>query len=412
MPEFLKLFPPRQAVSDYLDRIPEQQPGSELIETAAAEGRILAENFHAPSPLPPFTRSSVDGYAVRASDTFGASSTLPAYLLIAGEILMGTDADLVLQERQAALVHTGGMIPAGANAVVMLEDTQQTCEGEIEILKPAAEGENIIRQGEDVAGGELLLSPGTHLRVQEIGGLMAYGRTTILAFRRPTVGILSSGDEVVAPDREPQAGQVRDINSYTLAALVRRHGGEPRIYGISPDSYNSLESLTRQAFAENDMVLITAGSSVSTRDITAAVIASLGKPGVLFHGLALRPGKPTILALADGKPVIGLPGNPVSAIVSAGLCVAPVLRKLSGRKDTIYYPTIQAKLSQNVPSIAGREDYLPVRIESSPDGLTAVPVFGRSNLIYTLVCADGLVRIPADATGLVKDTSVQVSLFD
>jgi molybdopterin molybdotransferase len=412
MPEFLKLTPPGQAVREFLNALPEHKPDMEPVETASAAGRILAESFHAPHPLPPFTRSSVDGYAVRAADTFGASSTLPAYLVVAGEILMGTEADLDLQEGQAALVHTGGMIPAGANAVVMLEDTQQTCEGEIEILKAAAEGENIIREGEDVANGELLLSPGTCLRVQEIGGLMAYGRTTILSYRRPTVGILSSGDEVVPPDKEPRAGQVRDINSYTLAALVRRHGGDPRIYGISPDSYSSLESLAQQAFAENDMILITAGSSVSVRDITAEVIASLGKPGVLFHGLALRPGKPTILALADGKPVIGLPGNPVSAIVAAGLSVVPVLRKISGRKGKIHNATIQAKLSQNIPSIAGREDYLPVRLEENPDGLTAVPVFGRSNLIYTLVRADGLICIPADATGLTKNTTVQVTLFD
>jgi len=412
MPEFLKLIPPQEAVRSFLQALPSDfKPGSEAVPTADAAGRVLAEAFRAPHPLPPFTRSSVDGYAVRAPDTYGASPSLPAYLAVCGEVLMGRETDLALLPGQAAVVHTGGMLPTGANAVVMLEDTQLVREGEIEVQKAAADGENVIRLGEDVAGGEELLAPGTLLRVQEIGGLMAYGHTLVRVYRQPKVGILSSGDEVVPPDEEPRPGQVRDINSYTLRAMVKQHGGDPQVYGIAPDSFTALQDLAQLAFAENDMVLITAGSSVSARDITADVISSLGETGVLFHGLALRPGKPTILALAGGKPVIGLPGNPVSAVVSAGLCVLPVLRRLRGLAGDPFQAVVQAELSQNVPSTAGREDYLPVRLEPQGGMLQAVPVFGRSNLIFTLVRADGLVRIPAEITGLAGGTQVEVQLF-
>jgi len=411
MPEFLKLIPPHKAVSDFLAAMPEIEPGISSIKTQEAEGRVVAQLFHAPHPLPPFSRSSVDGYAVRAKDTFGASSSLPAYLTITGEVEMGKQTDLQLEQGQAIIVHTGGMIPSGANAVVMLEDTQTIREGEIEIHKAAADGENILHKGEDVAEGEELLNPGTVIRPQEIGGLMAYGYTQVKVYDNPTVGILSSGDEVVPPEIEPSPGQVRDINSYTLSAMLRQHGAEPRIYGVVPDSFSALKKAVDQAFSENDMTLITAGSSVSARDITADVINTLGKPGVLIHGLALRPGKPTILALAEGKPIIGLPGNPVSAIVSSGLCVLPILRKLRGIKTEIYEPSVRAVLSQNVPSVSGREDYLPVRLETGSERTTAVPVFGRSNLIYTLVRADGLIRIPAAVTGLTGGTKVDVYLF-
>lgn len=411
MPEFLKLIPPEEAVSRYLETLAAETLDVEEIPTMDADGRVLAEAFSAPHPLPPFDRSSVDGFAVRAVDTFGASPSLPAYLAVAGEVPMGAEARLELQPGQAAVVHTGGMIPSGATAVVMLEDTQPSREGEIEVQKPAADGENILRKGEDVSEGEELLTAGTLLRVQEIGGLMAYGRTSVRVYRRPGVGILSSGDEVVPPDEEPGRGQVRDINSYTLAAMVKRNGGIPHIYGIAADTFEDLEAITRRAYAENDMVLITAGSSVSARDITADVIRSLGEPGVLYHGLALRPGKPTILAIAGGKPIIGLPGNPVSAVVAAGLTVVPVLHRVSGRCRSIHKPYIDAVLSQNVPSVSGREDYLAVRLTAEPDRWTAEPVFGRSNLIYTLVRADGLIRIPAEVTGLRKDTPVRVFIF-
>ena len=412
MPEFLRLQTPSEALARLLEALPhDASPGVEDMPTQDALGRVLANDVRAPHALPPFPRSSVDGYAVRAADTFGASASLPAYVSLAGEVLMGTRTTLDVQRGQAALVHTGGMIPSGADAVVMVEDTQVALPGEIEILKPAAPGQNVLLLGEDVQPGETVLQRGVRLRAQEIGGLMALGLTRVGVIRRPRVAILSTGDEVVAPDADPLPGQVRDVNTYTLSALVTQAGGEPVLYGILPDQRDALETAARDAYASCDVVLITAGSSVSTRDLTSEIIATLGSPGVLAHGVALKPGKPTILAVCGGKPVIGLPGNPVSALVVAGLFVTPLLHRLLGVQAPRLTPRVAARLTTNIPSEAGREDYVPVRVSGEEGAFVAEPVFGKSNLIFTLVRADGLVRVPPEANGLPAGAQVEVLLF-
>ncbi|MCJ7677620.1 MAG: molybdopterin-binding protein [Anaerolineales bacterium] len=412
MPEFLRLQTPSEALARLLEALPhDASPGVEDMPTQDALGRVLANDVRAPHALPPFPRSSVDGYAVRAADTFGASASLPAYVSLAGEVLMGTRTTLNVQRGQAALVHTGGMIPSGADAVVMVEDTQVARPGEIEILKPAAPGQNVLLLGEDVQPGETVLQRGVRLRAQEIGGLMALGLTRVGVIRRPRVAILSTGDEVVAPDADPLPGQVRDVNTYTLSALVTQAGGEPVLYGILPDQRDALETAARDAYASCDVVLITAGSSVSTRDLTSEIIATLGSPGVLAHGVALKPGKPTILAVCGGKPVIGLPGNPVSALVVAGLFVTPLLHRLLGVQAPRLTPRVAARLTTNIPSEAGREDYVPVRVSGEEGAFVAEPVFGKSNLIFTLVRADGLVRVPPEANGLPAGAQVEVLLF-
>lgn len=412
MPEFLHLLPPTEALARLISALGPPGPrATEAIPTQTALGRVLASGLTAPHPLPAFARSAVDGYAVRAADTFGAGPSLPAYLTVAGEVRMGAAADVSVQEGQAALVYTGGMIPEGADAVVMVEDTQPSRPGEIEVVKPAGVGQNVLKMGEDVAAGEAIFSKGSRLRPQEIGGLLAFGITQVEVAIRPSVAILSTGDEVVPPEAVPQPGQVRDINSFTLAALIEQCGGRPLRSDIIPDQREALERAAQRAFASNDMLLVTAGSSVSTRDITAEVIGTLGSPGVLVHGVALKPGKPTILAVCDGKPVIGLPGNPVSALVVAGLFVAPVVRYLLGLPRDQIAPTVNARLAVNLPSEAGREDYQPVRLTREDDGWRAEPVFGKSNLIFTLIRADGLVRIPTTAVGLPAGTLVDVRLF-
>lgn len=412
MPEFLHLTPPEDALDRFMKTWsgPESIPATQ-IETEDALGRVTAGDIAAPHPLPPFPRSTVDGFALRAEDTHGATPSLPAYLEIAGEVHMGTTAEINIKAGQAAIVHTGGMIPPGATAVIMLEDTQQMNEGEIEIHKAVAVGENILVEGEDVKRGEVVIPRGTLLRAQEIGGLLALGYTKILVAKRPRVGILSSGDEVVPPSHKPTPGQVRDINSYTLSALVERSGGRPVRRGIVADDRVSLESAALESFQEDDIVLITAGSSVSARDITVEILAELGEPGVLVHGLAIKPGKPTILALAGNKPLIGLPGNPVSALVVGGLILPPIMRRMLGLAEAIWNPEIPARLTVNIASQAGREDYQPVRLIASGDGTLAEPIYGRSNLIFTLVRADGLVRIPADANGIPAGEEVIVRLF-
>jgi molybdopterin molybdotransferase len=240
---------------------------------------------------------------------------------------------------------------------------------------------------------------------------MALGRTRVSVFRRPRVAILSTGDEVVPAEAEPRPGQVRDINSHTLAALVLRSGGEPIPFGILPDDPEALFQAAQGAKASSDLIIITAGSSASARDNTAEVVRRLGSPGVLVHGLSIKPGKPAILGVVDGSPVIGLPGNPVSALVVAGLLVTPMLRRLGGDNRPVIAAAIPARLAVNVPSEAGREDYIPARLESSPEGWIADPVFGKSNLIFTLVRADGLIRIPANTTGLPEGSRVDVIPF-
>jgi len=422
MPEFLTLLPPDEAREKLFLHLPMPKPATKLIDVAASLGRVTAEDVRAPHPLPAFRRSTVDGFAVRAKDTYGASDSLPAYLALAGEVPMGDAPKSALGPGQCMIIHTGGMLPEGADAVVMLEYTQTTTVGagssrpkdEIEILRSVAEGENVIAIGEDVAQGQVVQARGSLMRPAEIGGLMALGITQLRVSKKVQVGLISSGDEVIPPEETPRPGQVRDINSHTLAALVTKAGGEPVLYGIVGDTFEALQKLAAGALAECDVVVITAGSSASTRDMTADVIDTLGEPGVLVHGINTRPGKPTILGVCDGKAVIGLPGNPVSALVNGYLFVQPLVEKLLGANPRPR-ATVQATLTVNLPSQAGREDWWPVKLienqQSKIGNFSAEPIFGKSNLIFTLAAADGLLRIPPDATGLSAGEQVEVVLL-
>jgi molybdopterin molybdotransferase len=414
MPEFLTLLPPMDALQRMLSAIPAGSPNTEIVESPCALGRVTAVPVLAPYPLPTFPRSTVDGYAVRAADSFGASDSFPVYLKLAGEIRMGVAADFRLEPGGCAQIHTGGMLPDQADAVVMVEFTQPFDAAEIEVLRPVAVGDNILQIGEDVSKGDEVITAGIKLRPAEIGGLMALGITQVAVMRKPRIGIISSGDELVPPHIGLLPGQVHDINAYTLSGLVEDFGGVPVGYGIVPDRMDNLRTVAVQALSECDVVVITAGSSVSVRDLTAQVINVLGQPGVLIHGVNVRPGKPTILAVCQGKAVIGLPGNPVSALVAANLFVVPVIeyllkiRHTSALNSLNNNPSIRARLTINVPSQAGREDWIPVRLLETPSGMTAEPLFGKSNLIFTLVRANGLISIPPDVTGLSAGEIVEV----
>jgi molybdopterin molybdotransferase len=400
MPEFLKLQPPFQALKNFLEHLPEKPIAIETVQTVDAIRRVLAEDILAPHPLPEFPRSTMDGYAVQSANTYGASDSQPAFLKLVGEIPMGKDPQIALHKGESALIHTGGMIPDGADAVVILEQSQFISPDLVQVYKSVSPNENVIQAGEDVQTGDLVIPAGKTLRIPEIGGLMSFGITRVKVARKPLVGILSSGDEVIPVDQQPLYGQVRDINAATMSALVQESGGEVRSYGIVPDDRKKLEERAHIAFNECDVVIITAGSSASGRDMTADIIQELGKPGVLTHGVNVRPGKPTILAVCDGKPVIGLPGNPISALVVARIFVKPVIERLLGKDDKGFHPTIQVKIAANFSSAAGREDWIPVSLRKEGDGWLAVPIFFKSNLIFNLVQADALVHIPADLTGL------------
>jgi len=410
MPEFFNLLPPDEALARFLAEI-KIAPQPEDIPIADAVDRVTFAPVRAPVSVPAFARSTMDGYAVRAQDTFGASASLPMYLALIGEVLMGSAPQIELAGGQAALIHTGGMLPRGADAVVQIEVTQKSDEREVEILKSVAPGENVLQAGDDVQAGAEVLPAGHWLRPQDLGGLAALGLTPVKVARRPRVTLLSTGDEVVPPEQAPHIGQVRDVNSYSIGGLVAQAGGVPLRGGIIPDSFEALKAAAQAGQADSDLLVISAGSSVSVRDITVDVVTELGKPGVLVHGVSIKPGKPTLLAVAEGKPIIGLPGNPVSAMVSAWLFLVPTIQRLLGYLNPPPAAPVRARLTHNVPSQAGRVDFVPVRLMWRDGERWAEPVFGKSNQIFILVQGQGLVMVPRDANGLSAGDEVDVKLF-
>ncbi len=416
MPEFFNVLPPDEARNLLFEHMTTVL-AAEIIATPDALDRVTAVPVYAPHALPAFRRSTMDGYAVRAADTYGASGSLPAFLQVVGEAPMGAAAQVEIAPGQAVIVHTGGMIPETADAVVQVELTQGVAAEtaappfEIEVMKAVAVGQNVLQIGEDVAQEAQILPAGHLLRPQDLGGLLALGVTEVAVIRRPRVAILATGDEVVSPYETAVPGQIRDINSYTVAGQVRRAGGVPVLGGIVPDNFTELETTAAAKLADADMLVMSAGSSVSVRDMTVEVIGRLGKPGVLLHGVATRPGKPTIVGVVAGKPVLGLPGNPVSAMVQFDMFGIPAIYRLQGVIQPPRRGLVWARLSQNIASESGREDYVPARLEKSETGFIAVPVFGKSNLIYTLVNADGLIKIPLNKGGLLAGDLVEVRLF-
>lgn len=384
---------------------------AETVPLAEALGRVVAEPVLVPTDLPPFPRTSVDGFAVKAADTFGASEGLPSYLQVTGEILMGQAPQKPLRSGEAQRISTGGALPQGADAVVMVEYTESLSRDEVGILRPVHPGENVMQRGEDGRKGDVLLPRSHRIRGQELALLQSAGVLQVEVMPRPTVAIISSGDELVDPTQEPGPGQIRESNAAALSALVRRDGGVPTFLGICPDRPDVIRATLQEAMAY-DVVLISGGSSVGNRDHTADVIAELGQPGILVHGVKLKPGKPTILAVAQDKPVVGLPGQPVSAQIVYGLFVTPLLRQLQGLSPKPEFrPTVRAKLTKNVASAPGRTDCVRVRLFRDGDEIRAEPVRGKSGLVSTLVKANGLVTIPSAVEGILAGQWVEVELL-
>lgn len=410
--EFFRLQT-RQEVLALYDRFP--PVGAEEVELAAAYGRVLAAPIAAPEDVPGFWRSSMDGYAVRAQDTFGASVGAPQYLDLKGEVPMGVAAGREVTGGETLRVPTGAMLPEGADAVVMLEYTAEHPDGTLEVRRAVAPGENVLQPGEDVGRGEVLFAAGRRLRPQEIGLLAAVGVTHLLVYQKPRVAIISSGDEIVPLTGRPGPGQVRDSNAYLAAAQVAEWGGLPVMYGIIPDDFNALQKTLAAALKGADLILISGGSSVGARDLTLNAIQALPGAEVLVHGVALRPGKPTILAAlgpAGPKPLLGLPGHPASAAVVMEVLGRPLLLRLAGLTGpSPWGHTITATLSRNLAGATGREDYVRVRLRRADGTLWADPVLGPSGLLSPLVKSDGLVMIPLGVEGLFKGAEVTVRLF-
>jgi molybdopterin molybdotransferase len=416
MPEFFKVLSVDEALGKLWGQLP-IAPQAETVALTAALGRVTMAPILAPEPSPAFARSAMDGYAVRAADTYGASQTLPAFLRLAGEAPMGRAPEFRVEPGQAGLIHTGGMLPEGADAVVMVEVTQRAGEDEIEVLRAVAPGEHVIRVGDDVADGAILVPAGHWLRPQDIGGLAALGITEVTVARQPRVALLATGDEVVPATQAAGLGQVRDVNTYSVAGQISKAGGIPVRAGIAPDNFEALSQMARSALAGADALVLSAGSSVSVRDMTSRVVDGLGAPGTLVHGVAVKPGKPVILAVAGGKPVFGLPGNPVSALVTGDLFVVPTVYRMQGCERPPVRNSVRARLTHNLASQTGRVDYVPARLDynqAAGEGRAmpaAEPVFGKSNQIFTLVFADGMIVIPMDSTGISAGAEVDVRLF-
>jgi molybdopterin molybdotransferase len=350
----------------------------------------------------------VDGYAVRAADTYGVSEGLPGYLQVVGAVRMGAEPEVTVGPGTVASMPTGGVLPRGADAVVMIEYTQEAMPGTIEVVRPVAPGDGVVRADEDAAPGAELVPPGRPLRAQDLGMLAAAGITSVPVHARPRVTVFSTGDEVVPPDTAAlRPGQVRDASAVALAAMVTEAGGEPVPGGIVPDDPEALEPALRAALTASDLIVISAGSSVGARDETAGVVRRLGQPGIWCHGLAIRPGKPTLLADCDGVPVIGLPGNPRSALVVFRLLGIPLVRLVGGCTMAPAEPVVRARLARDLASAAGRLDVVQVRVH---DG-TVTPIFGLSALLSVLTAADGYVIVPEEATGLDAGAEVEVTLY-
>lgn len=376
-----------------------------------ARGHVLAEECVAREDVPGFDRSTVDGYAVKAEDTYGSSESSPQFLEVVGEIKMGEEARMPIKRGQAMAIPTGGMLPPGSDSVIMIEHCEDI-DGLLNTYRPVAPLENVIQRGEDVRQNQVVLARGSRLRPQELGILAALGYSEVKVTRPVKVGYLSSGDEIVPyQTKKLQIGQVRDINQVTVAALVEEWGGVPKLGGIVKDDFNQFKQAAQQLLDEVDFLVLSGGSSVGTKDFTTEVIQSLGEPGVLVHGVSVKPGKPTIFSMAGEKPVLGLPGHPASAMLIFLLFGQPILNRLQGDITKYTSRRMEARVTQNIASSPGRADYIRVRLHKRENEWWAEPVLGKSGLISTLVASDGLLEISSVKEGVREGEQVPVLLL-
>jgi len=382
----------------------------EEISIVEANDRILYEDIISQDNIPSFNRSSVDGYAVISSDTFGASDAIPAQLNIVGEVKMGEKPSFSIKPGETTYIPTGGELPLNTDGVVMIEYTENFDDGDIFINKACSPGSNVVYKGDDVVVGAEVIKSGTLLKPQDIGLLAALGHSTIQVKKKLRVGIVSTGDEIVGISSIPVGAQVRDINSYALYAVVETPFTTPVSYGIVHDDYETLKKVVEKAYSECDVVLISGGSSVGQKDVTVDVIDDLGTPGVLVHGIAVKPGKPTIIGKIGEKAVMGLPGHPASAFVVCNIFVTHLIDTMLGiGKRTI--PAVHGEMASNYPSNNGREEYLPVRIEKEANRTLIYPVHGKSSLISILSSSSGYVHISRGSEGLNNGEAREVVLW-
>ena len=398
-----------KAIQDAFGRL---RTEAESVELFASLGRVAAWDITAEQYVPGFDRSTVDGYAVLAANTFGASPATPAMLACTDGAFIGENPG-PLNHDQCQYVPTGGAIPPGADAMVMIEDVEDYGDGMRYILCPTAPGKYISFKGDDVSPGKCVLRAGKPISAQDVGTLAALGIQTVAVRVKPLVGILSTGDELVDIHIIPQNAQIRDVNTYTLSAGVLASGGVPVRYGIIRDDYEQIKAAVEKALRECDILLISGGSSVGVLDYIRQVVDDLVRghadSAVLLHGIAIKPGKPTLVSGIQGKPVFGLPGHPMAAYFMYKIFVNPLMMQMMGCKERRY--TQKAVLSVNIPSNNGREELVPVRLTENDGFLKADPLVGKSGLISILSEAGGYVRIPRDQEGVTANTEVTVYML-
>ena len=402
MSRFLNVVPVAESITTVIRISPE--PATEMVPVESVSGRILAAAIMADTNIPGFDRSVVDGFAVRAADTAGAGDAIPAILHCTGRIAMGRhDANAAIGPGACTYIPTGGVMPAGADAVVMVEYSEEVVDTVL-VKKAVSHGENVLLRDEDFKKGETVFSAGRRISPQDAGVLAACGCAMVPVAKKPVVGIISTGNELVPVTVVPGPGQVRDANASMLAAYLTEYGCIPRLYGIIADEREAFEAILTRALPECDVVLLSGGSSKDDRDMTAAVIAAMGE--VLVHGIAIAPGKPTIIGRIRGKPVFGLPGHPASAFVVLIAIVRPLIDRMLGIPRPLQRME-RATIAVNIPSQRGREEYVRVSLENG----VATPLFGKSGLLNTLIRSNGLIRIPAGAEGLEQGSVVEVILW-
>jgi molybdopterin molybdotransferase len=408
---FFKVVTPAEAGRTLLQVPP---VGTEQVSTTRARGRVLAEDLYSKVNLPHFHRAAMDGYAVLARDTFGASASLPAYLKLVGTVEMGKEVTRSLGKGEAMRISTGGMLPPGSDGVVMVEYADEVGDDMVEVHRGVSPWQNVIQIGDDIKQGNLVFSRGRRLRAHDLGALTGIGISSLSVYKRPRVVLISTGDEIVEPEVEPLPGQVRNINQHSLAGLIEECGAELNDFGVIRDDRTALIQALQRALQAADLIMLSGGSSVGARDIALDAILALPDSTIVFHGISVSPGKPTIFAKAGSKPLLGLPGYPVSALVIFDLFAAPLIRALGGEDAGSAcrpHKTARAVLRTNVASQTGREDYVRVSLEHVDGKLYAVPLPNKSGAIFTLVKADGMIRIDLNQEGIEQGEEVEVILF-
>ncbi len=380
--------------------------GSEKVNIENAFGRILYRDIVAERDMPPFDRAAMDGYAVRAEDTFGASPTNPIYLRVVGEVNIGNVSEITVGEKEAVKIMTGAPMPKGANAVVMFEHVNEIGE-EIEVLKAVTPGKNVSLRGEDFKKGETILRKGRMLKPQDIAVLASLGYREVEVYKRPRVGIISTGDELLNPGEPLKEGKIYDVNGFSLLVLSKINGALAERIGIVRDNYDEIKTAIIDSLKKYDVVIVSGATSVGKKDYIPIIAKEFGE--ILFHGVAMRPGEPTGCAHINGKLLFMLPGYPVASIVAFENFVKPVLQKMQGYACE-EYPKVNLKLKRKIAGTLGRRDFVRVRI--TEDGMVEPIRVSGSGIITSLVKADGIVVVPENREGYEEGDYVEVRLFE